>query len=77
MKITIENYYCDDCKKQVENCQELYPILYELRSNYSGSIGKIKKEVCKKCYDDYYFVLYQTLKDMMNKVKLENSIKGE
>jgi len=64
MKITVENYYCDDCKEQVENESALYTVGYKLCSNDFGLIGEIKKEVCKKC-SSYYSDLYKKLEDMM------------
>jgi len=54
-------YYCDDCLDNVENKSSLIQVVYSLYSNSSGHIGKVEKEVCDKCFNNYYYKLYQKL----------------
>jgi len=55
-------YYCDDCKQEVEGRAELREVVYEL-SGINGSIGKIQKQICEKCFE-YYDKLYFEMKNM-------------
>jgi len=59
-------YYCDDCKQEVENKNDLYEIFYQLTGQY-GNIGKIQKQVCNICFN-YYSKLYTELENKINNI---------
>jgi len=58
-------YYCDDCKQEVENKNDLYEVFYQLGTGQYGDIGKIQKQVCSMCFN-YYSKLYIEFENKIN-----------